>query len=157
MAAPAGEGAMRKLGVWGMAVTLCLGLAASRGRAGDDKGESSSGWGLPRIFGPAPEPEAKKSDAAEEARRAAAEARARAERRQKRAAQAREDFLRRDAVCTCLMEFAIRNEDRELQKKVEELTERAWQVYLKRTSHLPTARLAQEAEGEDTPAGREKP
>ena len=32
---------MRKLGVWGMAVTLCLGLAASRGRAGDDKEEAS--------------------------------------------------------------------------------------------------------------------
>jgi hypothetical protein len=47
-------------------------------------------------------------------------------------------FLRRSAACLKLQEIAVRNNDPELMKRAEQLSERAWATYSQHTSNQPT-------------------
>jgi hypothetical protein len=125
---------MRKLGVWGVAASLALGLAVQRATANDEPAVAP--WPqkglLDYWFGssaPMPTPEKKKKTAAEEA----AEARARADQKRAEARKAYDDVLRREAVCDRLAESAERTHDVETQKLVEDLRKRAWEIYWKKT------------------------
>jgi hypothetical protein len=48
------------------------------------------------------------------------------------------DFLRRLAVCDQLLKIAQDTHDEELERKVQQLNERAWAIYRRRIAALPT-------------------
>jgi hypothetical protein len=121
---------MRKLGVWGVAAGLALGMAMSRAAAAGEPGESPS-W---RLFGNPKAEEKKKED-----ERAAL----RAQQARKKAAgkRALDDVIRRMAVADRLMQLASEANDQLALKMAGELHERAWQIYLRQTDR-PTASAA---------------
>jgi hypothetical protein len=123
-----GGGAMRKLGVWGVAAGLALGLAGAA--VADDPGDSP-GW---RLFGSSKADEKKKED-----ERAAL----RAQELRKKAAvkRALDDVIRRMAVADRLMQLASEANDQLALKVAGELHDRAWQIYLRQTNQ-PTASAA---------------
>jgi hypothetical protein len=51
-------------------------------------------------------------------------------------------LLRRDDVCDRLAEIAVQTNDAELANLAEQLKQRAWEVYTRRTAHLPTVAQA---------------
>jgi hypothetical protein len=133
---------MRNRMAWALATGLALGLGASAVLADDDPPPPpkapTSGWvgPLKDWNKPAPKPEVKKKDPPPPPKPTIAE--------QVQAARYREqaDLLRRMAVCDKLMEIAVRNNDAELIRKVEQLQERANNVY---TDHAVS--LAKAVEG----------
>lgn len=54
-------------------------------------------------------------------------------------AREKADWIRRAAVCDRLREIAAVTSDDELDRQAEQLNQRAWQVFLKRTSQGATA------------------
>lgn len=147
---------MRKLGVWGVAAGLALGLALSRPASAADE---LSPW---RLFGAKGEDQKKEEDAALRAREA---------RRKAAVGRARDDVIRRMAVADRLMELASEANDQLALTLAGELHDRAWQIYLKRigrpTASSPGGFLATGFEKGDNvlpreskkrgSAGREKP
>jgi hypothetical protein len=51
-------------------------------------------------------------------------------------------LIRRQMVCLKLMQVAAENHDEELQRKAEQLDERARDIYAQRTAHLPCCKNA---------------
>ena len=129
---------MRKLGVWGLAASLAVGLASQEVRADDgEKEKPSSSWSIwPWKWGKGDAPAEKKADADAAAKKAAEDGKAREERLLQQEYRAREDYLRRQAVCDRLKELATQLQDARLERKAEELFERAWEVYRKRSAQL---------------------
>jgi hypothetical protein len=58
-------------------------------------------------------------------------------------------YLRRVAVCDRLRAVAADTHDDALMRKADDLSEKAWQIYLKRTAHLPSARVKAEGDLDD--------
>jgi hypothetical protein len=128
---------MRIVGT-GMAVAVLLsGLAASAALAQETDGDLHSAAPKPKSFwdgwfAPAPKPVEKKFDklAAPPAGPSAAEI-ASATRKRERAA-----YSRRMEVCDRLMEVAVQNNDDAMQARIEQLKDRAWELYQQRTGAL---------------------
>ncbi len=114
------------------AALLAVGVTAGSALAGESPAASSptSPW-YKRWFGIGPDPVVaprpkKRNPAAEAAAlRAAAEA----------------DFNRRMLVCDQLRQIAFENNDSKLDERVTQLEQQAWDLYLRRTAHLPCNRL----------------
>jgi len=138
---------MRRVGAGITAAVLLAGLAASAALAQDTDGDLHSaptpgstpkswwaGW-----FGPAAKtdkPESKKPEAAAPPAPVAPSPveLAAAARQRERAA-----FNRRMEVCDRLTEIAVQNNDTAMQSQIDQLRDRAWEVYQKRTADLPAA------------------
>jgi len=120
---------MRKRMAWALATGLTLGLGASAVLADDDPPPApkapTSGWVGPfkDWNKPAPKPVVKKKDPPAPAKPTINE--------QVQTARYSEqaDLLRRMAVCDKLMEIANRNNDAEMIRRVEQLQERANNIY----------------------------
>lgn len=135
---------MRKLGVWSVATALVLGLANSARAEDEDKKKEPSRWNIfGRYFGKNPdkeleetfEAESKKGEK-EEAKRAQQE-QARAERQRALAAKARADYLRRETILDNLKRLASEAGDEATLRKVEDLSDRSWAVFLKKAPPAP--------------------
>lgn len=147
---------MRKLGVWGVAASLALGLAVQGVTAGDDPPISPlQQKGLLDIwFGSPPTPVKKKKTEAEQA----AEAKAKAEQKRAELRQAYDDIVRRWAVCERLR--ALAPDDLELLKRVDALSDRAWALYYQKVpperKHLSGGSFVADGfEADKTPPPRE--
>jgi hypothetical protein len=134
---------MRKRMAWALAAGLAVGIVTTSVQADDDpppppKAPPTGGWVGPfkDWNKPAPKPEAKKTDTPVPHKPTIAE--------QVQAARYREqaDLLRRMAVCDKLREIAVRTGDTELSRRVDQLEERANNVY---SEHA--VKLAQAVEG----------
>jgi hypothetical protein len=148
------EGTMRRLRTWGLGAALVAGLGAAIATAGDTRGKAGSAkpsgrWPhsseglLHKWFGskesePAKPAEAKASKEKEEDTETVAESKPPPNPSAERL-RAEEALLRRLAVCDKLMEIAVRTSDAELQRRAEQLDQRARQVYAQHTANLPTA------------------
>jgi hypothetical protein len=133
---------MRKRMAWALAAGLALGVGASAVLADDDPPPQpkapTSGWVGPfkewNQPAPPPKPEAKKkADPPPRPKPTIGE--------QVQAARYREqaDLLRRMAVCDKLMEIAVRNNDSELMRKVEQLQERSNNLFTEHSATLASA------------------
>jgi hypothetical protein len=151
-----GEGRMRRLWMWGLGMTLLIGLGVATGasRAGEDdedkpvlrKVHYGRGPGImERLWQPSEKPAEKKP--AEKKDKPAAEKPApvveTASMVRKREQEAWE---RRLQVCLRLMDLANQNNDDLLYRQAEELEQRAWAVYLQRTAHLPSGSVRGESD-----------
>ena len=128
---------MRMVGAGMTAAVLLAGLAASAASAQDTDGDLHSappkqkmwwdGW-----FTPAAKPPEKKHDDAEPAAHGPSPVElAAASRQRERAA-----LDRRWEVCDRLMEIAVRTSDDAMQAQVEQLHDKAWDVYQERIAAL---------------------
>jgi hypothetical protein len=128
---------MRRVGSWGVAAALIVGLGAAVAAADDANGDSKaapvkSGW-WSGLFGDKPKPHAKADKKAEVEPAAlpnGAEI-AIVEQRQRNAA------LRRVQVCDRLRQVAVQTGNADLERQVDEMEARAWEVYRQQTAHLP--------------------
>ncbi len=135
---------MRRVGAGITAAVLLAGLAASAALAQDTDGDLHSAAPTPKAwwtgwFGPADKtdkPEGKKTEAAVPPAPAAPSPMdmAAAARRRERAA-----YNRRMEVCDRLTEIAVRTNNTDMQAQIDQLRDRAWDVYRKRTADLPAA------------------
>ena len=155
---------MRTLRLWGMRAALLLGMGAAvvqaadredRGRPAKPAAEASSKWGWmnpANWFGPKEKakPAAKgKKDAKKDgaAKADAAPLPSPADEARGRRAREEADYFRRLEVCDQLREIAVRNEDHELLRRVDELTERAFNLYTQRTgARVPAGAAGLDAE-----------
>jgi hypothetical protein len=136
---------MRRLCVW--TVTVLILAAPALARAGDpDDDSSSKGSWFSRLFSgksqaPA-QPKEKKMDKNDAAERYAASRKAAV------VSQAREknEWLRRVAVCDKLRDIAALTNDDELLRKADQLDQRAWETYQKRTARLPAGAAGLQAD-----------
>jgi hypothetical protein len=75
--------------------------------------------------------------------------------------QARADLDRRWAVCEALREIAVRNNDQVMEAQIEQLHDRAWEVYEQRATavsvSVPPAADAKNTHGGKAPAREGKP
>jgi hypothetical protein len=156
---------MRNVGLWGGCAVLLLALGMSAASAAppsaDDDDDDAvpvagpnpaarprDGWNpiITRTFGldkkPAPKPakEAAKKADAPAPRPSAQEETAVSIRRLEEA-----KLHRRQDVCLRLREIARETNDDELERKAEELDQRAFEVYMERTRYLPSATSDAEA------------
>jgi hypothetical protein len=144
---------MRKVGAGMSAAVLLAGLATSAASAQYGDGDLHSapptqktwwdGW-----FTAAPKPPAHKPEtgaAPAPAAPAIVETAAAAHKRERAALD------RRQEVCDRLMEIAVRNNDEAMQTQIEQLRDRAWEVYQQRTAALSTSTTTPD------PARKEKP
>jgi hypothetical protein len=146
---------MRKVGLWaGCAVLLlALGLVASAGAAppaDDDDGDGKpvagpnpaarprDGWNplLTRLLKSDDKKPAAKPERAKEADKKADLPEPRTEAASLRRLEEMK-LHRRQEVCLRLREIARETNDAELEQRALELDERAFQVYMERTAHLP--------------------
>ncbi len=139
---------MRRLGSWGMAAALIVGLGAAAAVAeepdGDAKAVSAkSGW-WSNWLGEKPKPKAKieKKPASEDtpAPPHTADMGVVEQKRQMNA------VLRRMEVCDRLRMVALQNGNEELMRQADELEARAREVYRQQTAQLPTQARPVEAE-----------
>ena len=127
---------MRRVGAGMTAAVLLAGLAATAASAQQSDGDLHAaapktkaiwdGW-----FTPAPKPAEPKPDAVVTPAAvgpSAADLAAMARKRERAALD------RRWEVCDRLMEVAVRNNDQAMQAQIEQLHDRAWEVYQQRTS-----------------------
>ena len=131
---------MRKWAMGALAALLCAGLAGSVAFGDDaDKRAGFSGSGL---FASKPKVDSKK---------AAAKSTAADEAVPDHEADVRvheqKAYLRRLQVCDRLLEIALETQDEALQKQVEELNRRAFEVYIKRTGGSVGGARFEEPEG----------
>jgi len=138
---------MRRLGVWGIAVAVLVGLgAAAVAWAEEPDAGAKAGWFGGGWFGS--KPAAAKSDKPKaekpKAEKAKGEAAAKAPPVVDAAAEARsreeEAYFRRLAVCDKLQQIADSTNDTELQGLALQLSERVYAVYMQRIAHLPASR-----------------
>jgi hypothetical protein len=115
------------------ALTLVFGLTV----AGVVGAEESGNW-FTRMFTPTPEKtdkdEAKKSDTKSDASKMPPTITF-----NQRAKRARADLDRRWEVCEKLRAIAVAKGDEEMERKVEQLHQRAWDVYVAATNAGPVA------------------
>jgi hypothetical protein len=145
------EGTMRKLGACGLAAALAVGLGTATALAGEEDRSndtkattkpSSTWWNPVTWFGPQEKkPEEKKTAPKKEkqtAKKPAFATKAPTVVAEAAAERAREEsvLLRRLQVCDKLMEIAVRTNDNDLLRRVEELDERARTAYAQHTAHL---------------------
>jgi hypothetical protein len=128
---------MRIVGSGMMAAVLLTGLAASAAWAQESDGDLHSAAPRPKAFwegwfAPAAKPVEKKPDklAAPPAGPSAAEVAAATRKRELAA------YSRRMEVCDRLMEVAVANNDDAMQARIEQLKDRAWELYQQRTGAL---------------------
>jgi hypothetical protein len=131
---------MRMVGKGLTVAVLLTGLAASAALAQEPDGDLHSAAPRPKAFWdgwftPAAKSVEKKHDtiAAPPAGPSAAEVAA-ATRKRERAA-----YTRRMEVCDRLMEVAVGNNDAAMQARIEQLKDRAWELYQQRTGGLSVA------------------
>ncbi len=125
----------------GMTVAILVtGLAASAALAQDTDGDLHSAAPKPKAFwegwfAPAPKPIEKKSDPipAAPAGPTAAELAAATRKRELAA------YTRRMEVCDRLMEVAVEKNDEAMQARIEQLKDRAWELYQQRTGAASVA------------------
>jgi hypothetical protein len=132
---------MRKRIAWALGTALALGLGTTTVRADDDppatppRPVQAGGWVGPfkDWNPPPPKPEAKKKDPPAPPKPTILE--------KVQAARYREqaDLLRRMAICDKLMESAVRNNDADLVRTVEQLQERANNIYTEHAVSLARA------------------
>ena len=132
---------MRKRIAWALGTALALGLGTTTVRADDDppptppKPVQAGGWVGPfkDWNPPPPKPEVKKKEPPAPPKPTILE--------KVQAARYREqaDLLRRMAVCDKLMEYAVRNNDSDLIRKVEQFQERANNIYSEHAVSLARA------------------
>src|SRR5262245_23570840 len=126
---------MRKLGVWGLAAVLSLGLA-SRAAAEDEKAAKKPAqgfWG--RLFNrPSAQEEIDQLVDAQEvkAQQNLETVRAREEAQKVEALRSRDRYLRRELVLDRIQQLALEAGDTELSAKIDALRERAFTVYWKK-------------------------
>jgi hypothetical protein len=157
---------MRTLVFGGLAAMLLAGLAAAAARADDDDDAPAKPAG-PRFghtgrFGKPKPPEPKKPEASEaEVRAAAAAAQNQAAARREREFNA---YLRRMDACDRLMDIAVATNNEEMQRQVEQLTERTWAVYQQNSGTFGATAtdraqlsLGDDAAGGPAIRGRQKP
>jgi hypothetical protein len=145
---------MNRWGIWGLQVALCAALSTATATAADPSDDDSPppkavppGHGsflntLDRWFSPAEKPPPRKPKPAPKKKPAEKTEPAPAKPPLlDQAAVEREGelqaLLRRQQVCLKLMQIAVETHDEELQRKAEQLDERARAVYTQRTAHLP--------------------
>ena len=135
---------MRTMGAGITAAVLLVGLAASAASAQEADGDLHSAAPQPKAwwegwFTPAAKPdkhEAKKSEpAVTPAPVAPSPVEAAAASRQRE----RADYFRRIDVCDRLTEIAVQNNDTAMQTQIDQLRDRAWDLYQQRTANLPAA------------------
>lgn len=127
---------MRGMVAKGLTAALCVGLGLSAARADDADGGDLrslppakpsfwSSWGAKKD-----KPEVKKPSTS------AADVPARAPANDPLAVQAREEgaYHRRLEVCDRLMEIAVKNNDDAMQERIQQLMDRAFEVYQQRTA-----------------------
>ena len=148
---------MRRVGAGITAAVLLAALAASA-LAQDTDGDLHSAPPVPAAkawwtgwFGPAAKtdkPESKKPEAAVPPAPAGPSPveLAAAARQHERAA-----FNRRMEVCDRLTEIAVQNNDTAMQSQIDQLRDRAWEAYQKRTADLPSSGSTSQ---DDTPPDR---
>ncbi len=135
---------MRRVGAGITAAVLLAGLAASAALAQDTDGDLHSAAPTPKSmwtgwFGPAAKtdkPEGKKPEAAVPPAPAAPSPveMAVASRLRERAA-----YNRRMEVCDRLTEIAVRTNNTAMQAQIDQLRDRAWEVYQMRIADLPAS------------------
>ena len=134
---------MRRMGAGMTAAVLLAGLAATAAMAQDDDGDLHSATPQPKMWWDGwftttakkpDKPEAKKPDPAVPPTPVGPTPvqRAAASREQERA-----DLYRRWEVCERLMKIAVDNNDTAMQTQIDQLHERAWELYQKRSASLP--------------------
>jgi hypothetical protein len=145
---------MRRVGLWGSCavLVLALGLAASAAPpADDDDGPAKpvagpdpaarprDGWNplLTRLFGNDSKKPAAKPEKTKEADKKTDEPAPRSDPATSIRRLEEMKLHRRQEVCLRLREIARETNDAELEQKALELDERAFQVYMERTSRLP--------------------
>lgn len=140
---------MRKLGILGLEVALCIGLGAaaalaadgskgSKSPASEKESKSSTSW-FGRWFGSKKEPEPKVSTKIKKGSEAdSVEAEQGPTVNELAAVRARQEktLLRRLAVCDRLMEIAVRTGDDDLLRRAEQLDERCRRAYAERTADV---------------------
>lgn len=141
---------MRGLGVWGIGLTLVIGLTALA-KAGDNDAKSASSdnsWWHGRLFSkkasppkddkkPAAKPKVKK----EEEKPATTVARPTNKPDESASERAKEEanLLRRLKACDRLKEIAFETKDENLARLADQLEERAQTAYSQRVAHLPAS------------------
>jgi hypothetical protein len=146
---------MRRRIAWALAGGLALGIGSSAVLADDDtpppKAPPTSGWVGPfkDWNRPAPKPEAKKKADPPPPPKPTIAEKVQAARYKEQA-----DLLRRMAVCDRLMEIAVRSNDAELARKVEQLQERVNNVYAEHAVTL--AKTMESASGSSVAAADSK-
>jgi hypothetical protein len=164
---------MRKLGVWGMAATVVLGLAVQTSSAAEDDAsqkppQSQSIWSRMAFWRQQDPPDKILTDRIDSQQAAIQKAEAaekeRDARRLAEIQRAREVYFRRNKALAQLREFAVKADDQEMLKRLDNLDNRVWAVYLKKSSkgtenqtpvaESPPARTATEASR--IPAGYER-
>src|SRR6185437_17020064 len=147
---------MRRVGAWGMATALMVGLGMAAAAAAEPDSDvltspAKSGW-WSSWFGEKPKPKHKveKKTIAEEppALPNPAEMGVVEQKRQMNA------VLRRMEVCDRLRMVALQSGNEDLMRQADELEARAREVYRQQTAHLPAAALPHEA---DTKPKAQKP
>lgn len=134
---------------WGIQAVLLLGLGASlavgadreeRTRTPKPPTDSDGGWGWvnpKNWFGSKekakPAPKKDKKDTKKDVARRDPPLPSPAEEARQRQARAEADFWRRVEVCDKLREVAVRKDDADMLRRVEELSERVYAVYLQRS------------------------
>jgi hypothetical protein len=147
---------MRKRWLWGLGITLLVGLSVATSRAGasdeDDPPPSkihyARGPGLfERWFGSSNKPEEKKP-AKKDTAKADKDKPEKPVAENPVAVRAREEaaLMRRIQVCDRLKNLANQINDDELYRRAEELDQKAWAVYQQRTSHLPVSNATRESD-----------
>src|SRR5262249_2994337 len=144
--------------LWGLGLTLLIGLSAATGRtrAGDDdtpeggpKAKYGRGPGLmERLFLPGEKPVEKKPARMETPKADKEKAETKPVVESPATIRAREQaaWERRMRVCLKLMDLANQTNDDELYRRAEELEQRAWTVYQMRTQHLPSSNASSESD-----------
>ncbi len=135
---------MRRVGIGIAAVVLAAGLAASAASAQDADGDLHAAAPKPKAwwegwFTPAAPPPEVKHDAAEATAPpgpSPVELAAAARQRE------RADLDRRWEVCDQLMEIAVRDNDQTMQTQIEQLRDRAWDVYQQHIADLSSSAAA---------------
>ena len=134
---------MRRIGAWALSVTLFAGLLDSWAGAAEPrwrttaKQESGSGGLFSRWFGSKDNSAQKKPEPGKDSNTTAPKpSKARAEAEQARAQAA---FLRRMAVCDKLKQIGLETGNEELQRRADDLLERAQAAYSQRMALLPEA------------------
>jgi hypothetical protein len=151
---------MRTLRSWGMVVACVTVLGAASAWAADDdlrsvdvkslKRKAPPQWKRSTVWesmGHLIEPDKKEPDKKTPGKKGEAKADPKVKKETAAAAPAEEGlddnareeaaFLRRSAACLKLQEIAVRNNDPELMKRAEQLSERAWATYSQHTSNQP--------------------
>ena len=128
---------MRMVGAGMAAAVLLAGLAASAAWAQDVDGDLHSASPKPKAwwegwFSPAAKPPEKKHGDAEPPPTGPSPVELAAAGRQRE----RADLDRRWEVCDRLMEIAVRTNDEAMQTQIEQLRDRAWDVYQQRIAAL---------------------